>query len=412
MCLRRGYTVPTMDARTTKGMALAKDKRIKRVSDDVWFVPSQSGAAGYAVNLQAASCTCPDHELRRSRCKHQIAVELTRTVVTNDAGESLITETVKVTRRTYKQNWPSYNAGQCAEKEDVQALLKTLCLEIPTTPHPGRGPKPIPLSDAVFAMVMKVYTTVSGRRATTDMKACAAAGHMQKAPHYNSVFNYFEKPEVTPVLVGLVEQSAQPLAAIETRFAVDSTGFGTSVYRRWFDQKYGHEVKEATWLKCHAVVGVRSNIVTAVRVTEGNVGDCPELPALVEATAARFKIAEVSADKAYLSVANLEAIEAAGAVPLIPFKKNSQPIGPAAWRRMWGLFVYRQEEFLARYHQRSNVESAFSAIKRKFGGSVRSKCPVAQVNEILAKVLCHNLATVAQATRELGVTGSFTEQSA
>ena len=42
-----------------------------------------------------------------------------------------------------------------------------------------------------------------------------------------------------------------------------------------------------------------------------------------------------------------------------------------AWCRMWGLFMYKSDEFLAAYHKRSNVESTFSAIKRKFGGSVR-----------------------------------------
>ncbi len=31
-------------------------------------------------------------------------------------------------------------------------------------------------------------------------------------------------------------------------------------------------------------------------------------------------------------------------------------------------------------------------IKAKFGARVRSKTPVAQVNEVLYKVLCHNLA--------------------
>jgi transposase len=96
-----------------------------------------------------------------------------------------------------------------------------------------------------------------------------------------------------------------------------------------------------------------------------------------------------------------------GAVPYIPFKSNSQGEGPAAWRRMWGLFMYRQSEFLAHYHQRSNVESTFSMMKRKFGGSVRSKLFVAQVNEVLCKVLCHNLAVLVHAMHELGVEPLF-----
>jgi transposase len=53
--------------------------------------------------------------------------------------------------------------------------------------------------------------------------------------------------------------------------------------------------------------------------------------------------------------------------------------------------VANRDNFLQHYHQRSNVESTFSAIKRKFGDSVRSKGDVAMANEVLCKILAHNL---------------------
>jgi transposase len=62
---------------------------------------------------------------------------------------------------------------------------------------------------------------------------------------------------------------------------------------------------------------------------------------------------------------------------------------------------------LEHYHKRSNVESTFSAIKRKFGSAVRSKQYTAQVNEILCKILCYNLSCLVHAMRELGVEPSF-----
>lgn len=190
-----------MDARQEKGRLLANDKRIQRIEGSTWKVPSQTqNAGGYLVNALAGTCSCPDHELRRTKCKHIWAVELTQTVETAADGSEVVTESIKVTRKTYRQDWPSFNAAQCSEKATVQVLLRNLCDGIVTQPHPGRGPKPIPLSDAVYGMTMKVYTTVSGRRATTDIKACAEAGHMARAPHYNSLFNYFEKPEMAPLL--------------------------------------------------------------------------------------------------------------------------------------------------------------------------------------------------------------------
>ena len=45
--------------------------------------------------------------------------------------------------------------------------------------------------------------------------------------------------------------------------------------------------------------------------------------------------------------------------------------------------------------------------KAKFGGSIRSKLPVAQVNEVLAKFLCHNLCCLIQSSYELGIQATF-----
>ena len=268
-----------------------------------------------------------------------------------------MTESVKITRKTYTQDWPAYHAAQCAEKETVQKLLARPMRRRPDRAAPWTRAEAARSLDAAYSMTMKVYTTVSGRRATTDIKACAEDGLIGRAPSYNSVFDYFDKPEMTPILVRLIEQSAAPLASVETTFAVDSTGFGTAVYRRWFDHKYGREMKEHAWLKAHAMVGTVTNIVTSVKVTDSTAHDSPEMPGLVASSAQRFRLEEVSADKAYLSHANLTAVEAVGAVPFVPFKSNSQGDGPPAWRRLWATFIYKQEEFLAKYHKRSNVEA-------------------------------------------------------
>ena len=42
-------------------------------------------------------------------------------------------------------------------------------------------------------------------------------------------------------------------------------------------------------------------------------------------------------------------------------------------------------------------------IKRKFGSALRSKSPVGQMNEILCKVIAHNLCVLIAAIYELGL---------
>jgi hypothetical protein len=206
-----------MEGRQERGLALAADKRIKCAIGDKWLVPSQSGAGQYLVDTTEQTCSCPDYETRRTRCKHQWAVAYARHEVREADGSTTVTETLKV---TYTQDWPAYNRAQIHEREHVEALLRDLCSGVVTAPHPGRGPKPIQLADLVFGMTMKVYTGFSARRASSDIRACAKAGQITRAPHYNSILAGFDKPEMAALLTKLIEDSAAPLASIEQRFAV------------------------------------------------------------------------------------------------------------------------------------------------------------------------------------------------
>ena len=52
---------------------------------------------------------------------------------------------------------------------------------------------------------------------------------------------------------------------------------------------------------------------------------------------------------------------------------------------MWGMFMDKSAEFLAHYHKRSNVETTFTMVKRKFGASVRSRGFTAQVTSCCAR---------------------------
>ena len=136
----------------------------------------------------------------------------------------------------------------------------------------------------------------------------------------------------------------------------------------------------------------------------------PQLPGLVDATARNFGIREVSADKAYSSRRNLHAIDAVGATPYIPFKKGANGIGKkfdGLWNRLWHYYNFNRSDFLESYHKRSNAETAYSMIKAKFGDNVRSKTPIAQVNEVLVKVLCHNICVLIQSMHERGIAPVF-----
>jgi len=189
--------------REIKALQIAAKSKLTR-KGNVWFVPSQGGHGEYEVvpDPQAPHCTCPDFEFRQARCKHVIAVEYVLMRETTSDGQTVVTETVKVTRKTYSQHWPSYNRAQTHEKSEMQALLYELCKNLPEpVERRGKGRPSLALPDIIFSSVMKIYSTISGRRFDTDLRDAKARGYLMRLPHYNSVFRYLESEALTPYFV-------------------------------------------------------------------------------------------------------------------------------------------------------------------------------------------------------------------
>ncbi len=133
--------------------------------------------------------------------------------------------------------WAAYNAASCEEKRRFVALLADLCSGVPTVRLPGAGRPRLPFADMVFASAYKVYAGFSSRRFTTDLREAFVDGQVNSMPHFNSVNRYMANPDLTPVLKSLVTLSSLPLKAIETDFAVDSSGFSTSRFVRWYARR-------------------------------------------------------------------------------------------------------------------------------------------------------------------------------
>jgi len=397
-----------MDMRELKALEIAARAKIT-FDGTCWRVPSQSSpSTTYRVTIGAQpSCECEDFQLRQQPCKHVIAARL---VCERDHGgkvTNIVTDAVPK-RPTYKQDWPLYDHAQRTEKNRFQVLLHDLCRGLENPPQTGPGRRWKPMADMVFACAFKVFCTLSSRRFQCDLDGALAKGYLSESMHSVRVCAYLDSEFMTPVLQDLIVRSSLPLKAVETVFAPDSTGFSTSRFVRWFDEKYGVERSGHAWVKAHAMTGVKTNIVTAVEIHGPNAADCPQFKPLVETTAANFTVKEVPADKGYLSNDNLELLEKMGGTAFVPFKSNSTP-GEAGtlWERMFFYYSFRREDFLKHYHLRSNAESTFSMVKAKFRDHVRSKTDVAMKNEVLCKFLCHNIVVVHQSQVELGIEPIF-----
>ncbi len=389
-----------MEKRQLRGLEIVKKKGVKE-SEGGWLVKSESGRGYYRVSEEFA-CTCPDFENHKAICKHSYAV---RYFLQAETPQGIKIGRVRL---TYPQAWSAYNAAQTSELTLFDELLKDLVKEI-DEPTYTFGRPTLPLREQVFCSIQKVYSQLSSRRAVSLFGNAEKKGQIKQVPNFNQVSTLLKNPETTALLMKLVTLSASPMKAVETEFAVDSTGFKTTCFTQYAEEKYklGREHK---WLKAHACVGVKTNVVTSVEITEEYGADCPQFPVLVQATAnGGFQVKEVSADKAYLSRDNFEAVNAVGGQAYIPFKSNStgKSDGSYLWRKAFFYFNEHAQEFYEHYHKRSNVESTFSAIKKKFGDTLKSKNKTAQVNELLCKIIAHNIVVAIHEMHELGIAPKF-----
>jgi transposase len=399
-----------MDAREQRGLVIAAMYKLNRLNDGTWLVPSQSSEKSYSVNLAAKTCTCPDHAENGFTCKHFYAATFVQQRETLPDGTMIETKTVTFTeKKVYTQNWPAYNMAQTTEKRRLQVLLAELCRDLPNKERSSsrRGPKPHLTRDAIFSMVFKIYCGFSARRFSCDLLEAHEKGYTTRPIPGMKVTSFLEDAYYTPILKSLIGYSARPLRAVEKDFAIDSSGFSSSKFERWYDHKYGVTRNRCTWVKTHICCGVKTNVVTAVRILDKDAADCPQFVPLVKETKDHFEIGEMSADKAYVSVENFETVAECGGQAFIAFKANNTGGSGGMLEKAYHYFQFNQEEYMTKYHKRSNVESTFSAVKRKFGDSVLSKTDTAMTNEVLCKFLCHNLCCLIMEQETLGIAPVF-----
>lgn len=398
------------DQRTPALAIVARGDQITEHGEARFIVKSQSQPGKlYAVAIgKEPSCECEHFRTVGRACIHVLAARYYLEIKAADGK----TERVRL---TYPQAWAAYDEAQTRELELFGELLRDLLADVPEPPHENGRP-PVPLRDQLFCAVSKVHSTMSARRAHTLFRDAASKDHINRAPHYIISSRLLNREDVTPILHELIARSALPLASLESHVAVDSTGFRTSSFGAYMGEKHGDR-REHEWLKAHFLVGTKTHTVMGVRVTDSTgdgTADSPQLPGLVAEAAQRgFHIEALSADKAYSGRANHEAVGAVGGVAYIPFKSNAtgKTRGSPLWWKAFHFFQLHREEFDAKYHHRSNVETVNSAMKRKFGEVLRSRNRAAQENELLAKVLAYNLVVLIHEMFENGVSPEFLKQN-
>jgi hypothetical protein len=405
-----------VDFRPQRAAAIVQTKgqKVREVLAGKYLVPSQSSSGSYLVDIEAHTCTCPDYGDNGPghRCKHQLVVAYVRHELVLPDGNTLVTEKIKI---KYPRNRAAETASQREEKERSLLLLRDLFNSVVPPPYKGHGRPCLPLADKLFSAATRFLTKCSGKRVESDLRGCKRDGLIEVVPHFNTVFRVLGEPATTPILQTLIGRSAMPFIPIETRFAIDSTGFATDTYSAYRDIRWGKDRVKRQVVKAHGCFGVNTCIATGVRVNNDH--DAQMWGPLLDDTAALgFTIKEVLGDAAYWARHTPVSAEKHGARPFIDYIEGRTEKGPGAYQRMYAAFMFRNAEHKEVYRFRVKSETGHSMIKTKYGGEVASRptkdkpdevYSTTRVNEILLKYLLHNVAVGVRAIHTLGFDGDF-----
>ncbi|MHC1609446.1 MAG: transposase [Candidatus Methanofastidiosia archaeon] len=297
------------------------------------------------------------------------------------------------TNRTYKRNWSEYNTRQMLEQLHVNNYLSYFLDQLPPEPSGANGRPRTPLRDIIQIGINIQYTSISTRRIYSYSEFLSSLGYITAPCHFNTISKYIRDKDITPRLERVIQLSAKPLAVFEETLALDATGISKHYFSRWQDDKKDFGGKQRDYLKLHVISGTKTGSILSAIVTPSNVADITQFESLTLTASSMAKIQKVVADKAYLSRKNIDLVFALGGIPLIPFKSicTANRRGSPNWKKMYHFYHEHQDLFMQHYHQRSNVESVFSTMKRVTKRKLFSKSFEGQKNEVLLKCLVHNL---------------------
>ncbi len=402
-----------MDARQRKGLMIATTQgwMMTRESETEWLVPSQTAPTrrAYTVTFgQTQTCTCADFDHLSAckpgfPCKHIWAVWWK---LNEETGVELPPIPPRP-RPTFPQEWPSYRKARRNKKPMFKRLLQALCSGLPTPrPTSNGGRPPIPLPDMMFSVIYRVFCkSPSADEFAADLEDAQRDGFISRVPHPNSVFNYMGMESTTPILQRLIEASSAPLCDVETHFAVDGTGISKSRFRRWVDEKE-IEQKRRDWTIMVFICGTKTLIVPKVEVSRGK-EESVYFPSLVTAAARRSRLLRVSADPNFCNVENVKVVVELGGMPYLLFDSRNTGYSGGLFERWFNYYRFSRDEFMRYYRKQTKAETVVYMIKNNFLHRVVSRTETAITNEILCKVICHNLWVLIREHHKLGLDPVF-----
>lgn len=173
---------------------------------------------------------------------------------------------------------------------------------------------------------------------------------------------------------------------------VDGTGLAIRQSSHWYCLRIKKKIRHRDCQKLHLLQLAEWGLFQDFCISKGTRHDSPYFRRMLRPLR---NIGLVFADAGYICKETLDMIVERGGAPFIAFKKNNKPTGLSTWatqvRLATGIWQCLWTNI---FHRRSLVESAFSALKRRYGNALRAHSFSMRSRELALRLVAHNVRQV------------------
>lgn len=239
-------------------------------------------------------------------------------------------------------------------------------------------------------LVLKTFLNADYRKTCSiaeDLRAALEILDLPKVPHFTTLQKFFARIN-NLWLETLLCRVLHHFASIKY-LAIDSTGLSADRVSSYYVARIkGEGYHTSNFLKLSLLFDVKRRLPVAICCHNRPRGDNRDFKPLLKKISKHVKY--FVADKAYDSEANFAALKCRQIEPIIPLRLGNWGMSGKLRKQMlekWATHPAIERQ----YHQRSLIESFFSALKRRLGSEVRSRLWHLQRREAAFKVIVYSI---------------------
>jgi transposase len=211
---------------------------------------------------------------------------------------------------------------------------------------------------------------------------------LSKVPHYTT-FQKFSARFPCRTLHQLIAGVAKKICSGTLNLSIDSTGFSLDSSSYHYSSRIRRMEKNRSYVKTTLAIDTRTQCVAAAKIRLKRRHDTVDAVPILRKSRLVGRINIVIADRGYDSEELMQYIEhEIRATPIIALKHMKKPL-----KRTRGEIRKRLKKAFPQkeYGQRSKSETVNSTLKRRYDSTIRARKNHTQRQEVLLKILAHNL---------------------